>query len=201
MFGRVTHYVLRRARRREVRGLLAFASVLSRPASSYGAAMTSLRATVAVLVLVAHVPLIRAAQEGTAPDLKTEQELRALRRELLDAIERGDRVALERILAPGFMFIHSQAPSNRGNSSSRMPSAPGGRVSWITRMRQSAFMEDRRRSGRPVPWLAVNRVAPQHDPARHRCPRAPKRTGGSGPRFTRRGCQHAQRRPLCQWKY
>ena len=69
--------------------------------------MTSLRATVAVLVLVAHVPLIRAAQESTAPDLKTEQELRGLRTELLHAVEHGDRVALERILAPGFMFIHS----------------------------------------------------------------------------------------------
>ncbi|HJX28735.1 MAG TPA: nuclear transport factor 2 family protein [Thermoanaerobaculia bacterium] len=41
------------------------------------------------------------------PDAKTEQELRTLRRELMDSLKRGDRAVLERILADGFMFIHS----------------------------------------------------------------------------------------------
>jgi hypothetical protein len=41
------------------------------------------------------------------PDPRTEQELRALRRELSESLARGDRAALERILADGFMFVHS----------------------------------------------------------------------------------------------
>lgn len=46
-------------------------------------------------------------QLGTLVDPTTESELRALRDRLMSALERGDRTALEEILAPGFLFIHS----------------------------------------------------------------------------------------------
>lgn len=48
-----------------------------------------------------------APQAGIAADTRTTQDLRELRRQLLDAIDHGDRSALERILAPQFVFIHS----------------------------------------------------------------------------------------------
>lgn len=38
---------------------------------------------------------------------KTEQELKALRREFFQAQQRGDRPALERLIADGFTFVHS----------------------------------------------------------------------------------------------
>lgn len=61
-----------------------------------------------LLTILASVPVH--AQPGgqtLKPDAKTEQELRTLRNELMDSLKRGDRAVLERILAEGFLFIHS----------------------------------------------------------------------------------------------
>ncbi|MDB5068986.1 MAG: hypothetical protein JWM87_97 [Candidatus Eremiobacteraeota bacterium] len=41
------------------------------------------------------------------PDAQTVQELHALRGDLMEALRTGDRSALERILADGFVFVHS----------------------------------------------------------------------------------------------
>jgi hypothetical protein len=67
------------------------------------------RIALAVAWIVVAAAIVRGQTKGPSlkPDARTEQELRALRRELMDALKRGDRAILERVLADGFTFIHS----------------------------------------------------------------------------------------------
>src|SRR5689334_20008280 len=64
-------------------------------------------ASLAVLIAVLAGCAAQPPLPGALADAATTQDLHALRHQLMDAIEHGDRAALERILAPGFLFIHS----------------------------------------------------------------------------------------------
>lgn len=68
----------------------------------------------------------QAPDRALAPDARTEQELRTLRRELSEALARADRAGLERILADGFMFVHSTGVvETRGEYIDRAAAAGG----------------------------------------------------------------------------
>jgi hypothetical protein len=74
--------------------------------------MTSMRMTTRacaalLALLLANACAVRPTQIGVAPTAKVAEDLRELRRELMTAIDTGDRAALEELLAPGFVFIHS----------------------------------------------------------------------------------------------
>lgn len=63
-----------------------------------------------VMILVIAAAVIVSGQKNNQPpkqDGKTEQEIRALRSELIEAHKSRDRAALERMIADGFIFIHS----------------------------------------------------------------------------------------------
>ena len=64
--------------------------------------------TIACLLLSpAHSPWVLPGAQSLRPDAATERELRALRDQLLDAVGRGDKLTLEKLLADGFVFVHS----------------------------------------------------------------------------------------------
>lgn len=63
--------------------------------------------TVAILVASLSACATRPPAAGIPADDSTTAQLRSLRGDLFKAIDQGDRPALERLLAPGFMFIHS----------------------------------------------------------------------------------------------
>ena len=56
-----------------------------------------------------------AAGDATSlqPDAATTAELKSLRTQLLDALQSGDQAALERLLADGFVFVHSTGVMER----------------------------------------------------------------------------------------
>jgi hypothetical protein len=62
----------------------------------------------AALIIFASFTVYGQMNEGNPKvEPKTEQELKALRREFFEAQKRGDRSALERLIADGFTFVHS----------------------------------------------------------------------------------------------
>ena len=66
------------------------------------------RTPLAMTLLIAAVVIVSGQTNSQhTKDGKTEQEIRAFKQELIDAHKRRDRAALERMIADGFIFIHS----------------------------------------------------------------------------------------------
>lgn len=66
----------------------------------------------AYLVLASAVAHAQSNRQPLTQDIKIEQEIRAVGQELRDAAKRKDRVALERLIADGFTFIHSNGATD-----------------------------------------------------------------------------------------
>src|SRR5215510_5817093 len=67
------------------------------------------RTTLAMTLVIAAAVIVCGQTSNQPPNQegKTEQEIKAFQRELIDALRRRDRAALERMTAEGFIFIHS----------------------------------------------------------------------------------------------
>ena len=63
--------------------------------------------TLKLLIVASAIAQVQAMGQSPTQDAKTEQEIRAIRQELIDAGKRKDRAAYERLLADGFTFIHA----------------------------------------------------------------------------------------------
>lgn len=105
----------------------------------------------ALLLLIASAHVYgQSTAQSSKPDAYTERELRALRRDLMEALRLGDRAVLERILADGFTFVHSTGALearkefiNRAVANARTSPAPEGE---FTDERVSVY------EGRTVIW-------------------------------------------------
>src|SRR5215510_2479622 len=61
-----------------------------------------------LLIVTAAIANSQVSKQAPNPNPKTEQEeVRAFHRELIEAHKKRDRAALERMIADGFIFIHS----------------------------------------------------------------------------------------------
>ena len=107
-----------------------------------------MRSATTALALMFVASAVAHGQSRTS-DPRVEQEVRAFRLELMDALKRKDRATLERSIADGFVFIHATGGSEKKktyiNKAALAPLRPKTRIRE-SRIFNYFFMKDARQS-------------------------------------------------------